>query len=1043
MNPPCACEKLPLWQHCETFPSIPPSATMESGLDRKDTSNKHRRDLIDMNLQIIRRVVRKLTALAISAVAFAILPVKAPAAVMTLTNIFSFPTNQYSGAGLAQGTNGNFYGTTLPIGTNDGDGNVFMLTSTGVFTNLFTFSGGNGSMPNTALTLAQDGNFYGTTSRGGSSNYGTIFSISQAGRFTFWTNFNGGNGAYPIGGLTQATNQVFYGTTYSGGAYGFGSIFAFSVTNGLSSIYSFTGTNDGAFPVAGVVFGPNGNLYGTTYLGGTNELGTVFEVNTVGNLTTLVSLTFTNGAFPVSLVSATNGTFFGAAFSGGSNGFGDIFEIPANATTASTLASFDITNGSNPDAQLIIGSDGLLYGTTVQGGTKGDGLVFQVSTNVGRFGHGGVQSTSTNGALSAEDSFQNSLGTYPQGRLLQGEDGNFYGTTTSGGANGTGTVFEVVGFAPTILIEPTNIALTLKSTAVFSVQAGGSSPLSYQWLFDGTNLTDSPGISGSTNYLLTIGPEVLTDSGDYSVIVSNAFGKTTSAVAILTVPAPTITITAPPGSGTNQSLVIKGTATGKFGVTNVFYQVLYQTKFGSNWTAVSPEGWQSAPAKTNWSITALLQGGSNFIEAYTVDPLGNPSLTNTVETFYTTHSLFNLITNAIGWGTITPKESTNLVVGDRYTLTATAAKNYIFSNWSGSVLTTSNPLSFLMVSNMVISGNFVPNPFLITNVAGPFNGLFSVSNNVSTTTAGLLQNLVIGKLGTYTAKIYVGGTSYNVAGTFNLSGYTSSQVTRSFALGSLTVVLNLNWNVTPPQITGTVSGKDKGGWTASLLAEPAGKGLSSAQYTVLIPPGTNLAVASPPGAGYASITNHDGTATITGALPDGTAFSQSIAESLYSNLFVYITPYSDAGLLMGKLTISNGSPQGELTLIRPEASTGLYPFGYTNNVTVLSSPWVYPGKKNVPPLDLQLNISNSLVTNPLAFNVALNFTNGVITALPGGPTNTLTGTFNTLTGLMKITFENGHAKQTSAATAVVLQNISGGGGYFTTSTNSGTVSINP
>jgi uncharacterized repeat protein (TIGR03803 family) len=1013
---------------------------MESGLDRKQSSHKHRQGLIDMNLQITRRVVRKFAVPAIALVALILLPVKAHAAAMTVTNLFSFPTNQYSVAGLAQGTNGNFYGTTLPIGTNDGDGNVFMLTSAGVFTNLVTFSGGNGSMPDAPLLLAQDGNFYGTTSAGGSSNFGTIFSISQTGKFTCLTNFSGANGAYPVGGLTQATNQIFYGATSAGGAHGFGGVFAYSVTNGLSLIYSFTGTNDGAVPQSGVVIGINGNIYGTTYQGGTNGVGTVFEVNTAGNLTTLVTLSLTNGAFPVALVQATNGTLFGAAFAGGSNGFGDIFEIPNNGNTASVLASFSLTNGANPDAQLLIGSDGLLYGTTVQGGAHGVGLVFQVSTNVSRIGRG-VQSASTNGALTAEDSFQNSLGAYPEARLFQGADGNFYGTTTSGGANGTGTVFQVVGFAPTILVEPTNLNLALKGTATFSVEAGGSAPVSYQWQFNGTDLSDGGNISGSTNGTLAISPEVLADSGAYSVIVSNAFGRATSSIAKLIVSAPAITVTPPPATGTNAALTIKGTAAGKFGVTNVFYQVLYQTKIGSKWTTVSPAGWQNAPATTNWSVTALLQGGTNYIEAYSVDPLGNPSATNIVETFYTTHSLFTLITN--GLGNIGPRPSASLVVGQSYTLSAAAAKGNIFSSWSGSITSTSNPLTFIAVSNMVLIGNFVPNPFLITNVAGPYNGLFSVSTNISPVSSGLLSGLRIGTLGAYTAKLYIGGSNYNVAGTFNASGYTSNQVTRSFTLGAVTLVMNLDSAVTPPQITGTVSGRNAGGWTASLFAEPAGKGFGSAQYTVILPASTNLAVESPSGAGYLVITNHAGTATVTGALADGTALSQSIAESATSNLLIYATPYNNAGLLIGALNINDGSPEGDLTLIRPTGISGLFPTGYTNNVTVLSGPWANPGKKNVSTVDLQLNISNAFLINPLAFNVALNFTNDTITALPGGPTNSLTGTINPLNGLMKITFGNGNGKQTTSATAVYLQNVFNGGGFFFTTTNSGVLTLGP
>jgi uncharacterized repeat protein (TIGR03803 family) len=761
-------------------------------------------------------------------------------------------------------------------------------------------------------------------------------------------------------------------------------------------------------------------------------LGTIFELNTKGGLNTLVTLSLTNGAFPVGLAQATNGNLFGATFAGGSKGLGTVFEIPNRSGSLNVLASFAISNGSNPDAPLVIGSDGLVYGTTLQGGADGQGLVFQIATNIGKVG----KSAGTNTALSAEDSLDASTGACPQAGLLQAKDGNFYGTTTSGGANGTGTVFGVLGFAPTILSDPTNLSFALNKTANFSVQAGGSSPLFYQWRFGGANLTNGGNISGATSNLLTLSPEALTDPGNYSVIVSNAYGVVTSSVAELTVPVPTLTIKTPPASVTSNSLIVTGTAADKYGLTNVFYRV----NSGTNWlSALSTNHW------TNWYATVTWQGGSNSFSAYSVDLWGNPSPTSTVEVFYLTTNLLTLSTT--GFGTISPKvASTNLVVDRPFTVTAKPANNNLFSNWTGTNLTgtftsISNPLTFLMVSNMSLTANFVTNPFLKANVSGPYNGLFFVSNAVGAQSSGMIQNLKVTSPGTgaYTSKLYYGGTGYSLNGAFDVAGNASNQITPTSSSGTLTVAMNLNWNTNPPQITGTVSGRSGGAWTASLLAELAGTNLPSAAYTMLIPTGTNSAVESPPGYGYATITNTAGSVKITGALADGAALIPTVvAESASSNLAVYATPYSNGGLLTGWLTVSNGAPEGSLTWIKPAASTGLFPNGYTNIVTVQSSPW-----SNPPPHTAAISLTNGqlqvwdALTLPLLFDVSVSTNNTLVENVPSSAPYTLTGSISK-TGLLIVSIPK-VGGETITGSGVVLQNQTNGAGYFVTKTNAGII----
>ena len=134
----------------------------------------------------------------------------------------------------------------------------------------------------------------------------------------------------------------------------------------FTSLHSFTGTNDGANPYAGLVQGGDGNLYGTTSSGGTNNLGTVFKLSN-GVLTCMYSFNGTNGAAPyAALVLGKDGNLYGTTYAGGASNLGTIFQITTNGTLT-TLFSFTGTNdpyqGANPGAALVPATDGSFYGT--------------------------------------------------------------------------------------------------------------------------------------------------------------------------------------------------------------------------------------------------------------------------------------------------------------------------------------------------------------------------------------------------------------------------------------------------------------------------------------------------------------------------------------------------------------------------------------------------------------------------------------------------------------------------------------------------------
>lgn len=224
----------------------------------------------------------------------------------------------------------------------------------------------------------------------------------------------------------------------------------------FTTLYSFDGT-DGANPEAPLLQATNGNLYGTTQVGGTspyNTAGTIFEITPGGTLTALYSFCLMSGCpdgfnLPAGLVQATNGYLYGTTENAGvnSNCCGTVFKITPSLTLT-TLDSFNIGDGSGPypTAGLVQASNGYLYGTTVGGGVYGAGTIFRMTP-------GGTLSTIYNfcplpaPGCPSTDSLAN--GWMPMAGLVQATNGYLYGTTSGGGANsgggtyGPGTVFKI------------------------------------------------------------------------------------------------------------------------------------------------------------------------------------------------------------------------------------------------------------------------------------------------------------------------------------------------------------------------------------------------------------------------------------------------------------------------------------------------------------------------------------------------------------------------------------------------------------------------
>jgi uncharacterized repeat protein (TIGR03803 family) len=361
---------------------------------------------------------------------------------------------------LVQGTDGNLYGTTPSAGL-DGYGNVFKMTPSGTVTNIYSFCSQTGCtdglIPSAGLVLGTDGNFYGTTSYGGTSTAcqsgcGTVFKITPGGKLTTLHSFVGTDGYYPTGALVQASNGSFYGTTLYGGAgygnscggLGCGTVFKITPAGTETVLHSFTGTGtDGDQIVAGLIQATDGNLYGTTLFGGTYGDGTVFKITPGGTLTTLHNFDGTDGGQPyAALVQAANGIFYGTTLGGGTNNIGTVFKITSGGTLT-PLYSFGgaPADGYYPEAALIQATDGNFYGTTSQGGANGPG-------------YGTIFKITSGGTLTTLYSFCSETdcadGDAPFDALVQATSGTLYAATLGGGdLNSQGTVFsEAVGLGP-------------------------------------------------------------------------------------------------------------------------------------------------------------------------------------------------------------------------------------------------------------------------------------------------------------------------------------------------------------------------------------------------------------------------------------------------------------------------------------------------------------------------------------------------------------------------------------------------------------------
>jgi uncharacterized repeat protein (TIGR03803 family) len=393
---------------------------------------------------------RSVHAALLATIAIALLTTTAEATKERLVYSFTGTSGWSPEASLIIGADGNLYGTTEEGGTEScGCGVVFKVTPDGQETVLHSFNGDDGAYPIAELIADAAGNLYGTAYQGGTNFAGSVFKVTPAGKTKIIYNFAGGSdGARPDAGLVADETGNFYGTTTRGGTNDSGTVFKITPAGEESVLYSFAGGSDGFEPIGTLLRDASGNLYGTATNGGLDCDGTgfgcgvVFKLTPGGHETVLYRFEGgDHGADPAAgLVMDEKGNLYGTTNNGGiacdDSGAtcGTVFKLTPKGKEIPLHVFQGGSDGSFPRSRLLLLPDGNLYGTAAEGGAAG-----------GECGCGIVFRMSTKGKERILHTFGQSDGHDPFAGLVQDTAGNFYGTTAAGGdADGFGAVFELV-----------------------------------------------------------------------------------------------------------------------------------------------------------------------------------------------------------------------------------------------------------------------------------------------------------------------------------------------------------------------------------------------------------------------------------------------------------------------------------------------------------------------------------------------------------------------------------------------------------------------
>jgi uncharacterized repeat protein (TIGR03803 family) len=511
----------------------------------------------------------------------------------------TYPYGTVCYSGLTLGADGLFYGTCQQWNGFIGNGGIiFKFDPNGAqFTILYSFPYCGTTWMPSPLTLGPDGNLYGTTFGSGycDTGYGTFFRITPAGKFTTLHVFKGTLGnepGEPSGPLTLAANGNFYGTSQIGGNpddYNGGTVYQITPKGQVTLLYSFPNTGP-YMPVAGVIQGADGKFYGTTYYGGAYSHGTTFQLVSKGNIKVLHNFNFhvDNAGFPnFPLTLGTDGSLYAPSLTFNMGGYGpeslfkitttgvytDLYNLPPAACAQGTH------DGCMLSSPLVLHPNGNFYGTTAQGGSVGRGVFYGlntglqpyvvlqfplglIGTTLGIFGQGFSTATAVefNGTLA---NFIVVSDTYLTATIPAGATKGYVTVTEP-----SGTLKSAIKFTP----KPGNPTPTITSLSPSSAIVGGPG---FTLTVNGTGFVSTSVVKwagsarttafvSATQITATINAADIVKAGTFKVTVTNpAPGGGTSAASNFVVnnPVPTLTSISP-NSATHGGVAFTLTATG-------------------------------------------------------------------------------------------------------------------------------------------------------------------------------------------------------------------------------------------------------------------------------------------------------------------------------------------------------------------------------------------------------------------------------------------------------------------------------------------------
>jgi len=490
---------------------------------------------------------------------------------------------------------------------------------------------------------------------------------------------------------------------------------------------------------------------------------------------------------------------------------------------------------------------------------------------------------------------------------------------------------------------------------------------------------------------------------------------------------PSVAVTAPLDKARllNPNVRLAGTAKDNLGISKVEFQL-------------NGDAFQNATGTTNWFADIVLAPSTNIITIRAQDTTGNLSATVTRLLIYVQTS--PLTVTIAGNGTVLPDYTGQLLeIGKTYTITATPGVGSVFSNWTGSVLATTQKLAFLMQSNLSLQANFIPNPFIPTK--GSYQGLFYPATDVTAQNAGSFLGTVTDK-GTFTAKIQLAGKTYSLSGTLSIDGAVTKSILRA-GLSPLTVSLQLDLlgnNVLLGQIT-------EGNWIADLVANRSvfnaltNPAPQAGQFTLVFPGADDSSVA-PGGYGIVALkVDTGGKGQLAGQLPDGTKISQTAIVSRQGQWPFYLPQQSGQGMLLGWLNFNDPEDTEVTGVVKwvkaARATAKYYPAGFVHDTDVV-------GAKYVPPISggRVINVNTGQVWFAQG-NLQQSFTNDVMIATNNKvinlSSNKLSLIITPATGLFKGSVTIPGTTVTRQVIGVFLQNVNAGFGSFLGTNQSGGV----